>query len=263
MTSKHFGKAELFQLTNEGIPPELAERMIIPEHIRVNGHVLNPYVQKELIPRDLDLILVEDLNRFFHQLTENNFHFTSNCRGLYVAQDHIWIPDGNYQRTNKALQQEYGLSVTRALLLPERRIDYWTMIHEALHDVFNNLPSEKRTQLVQAVTAVYNTNGKLHNLLDLTHLNVSNFDWDIEEIAKKMEENRLSRRHISVGVDELFVFQKLKPSDQLQVVDEFIANFFATDRGNDRWSSRYLHPSFRVTLREVGYNVDTPPEVMP
>ena len=263
MASKHFGKAEIFQLTNEGIPPKLAERMIIPEHIRVNGHVLLPYVQKELIPQDLDLILLDDLNGFFHQLTENNFHFTSNCRGLYVAQDHVWIPDGNYQRTNNALKREYGISSPRALLLPEKRIDYWTMIHEALHDVFNNLPSEKRIQLVQAVTAVYNTNGKFHNLLDLTHLNVSNFDWDIENIAQKMEENQIAKRPIADGIDEFYTFQKLKPSDQLQVVDEFIANFFANDRGKDRWSPRYLHPSFRATLREVGYNVDSPPEVMP
>ncbi len=257
-------KVELFHLDDNGLPPELVERMVIPEHIRIKGHVLLPYVKQELIPPDLDLILLEDLNGFYHRLTQSPFSFFSNCRGLYLAQEHIWTPPRNYQRINEALRQEYGISVTRALLLPQERIDYWTMIHEALHDVFNNLPSEKRTQLVQSVSSAYDTCGKLQNILDLTHLNISHLDYESDDaVAQRMEANRIAKLPIADGIDEFYTFQKLKPSDQLQVVDEFIANFFANDRGKDRWSPRYLHPSFRATLNEVGYNVNTPPEVMP
>ncbi len=256
-------KVEYFKLTKQGIPPALAERMVIPEHIRVNGHVLTPYVKKELIPADLDLILLEDLNGFYHRLTEDFFPFFTPCRGLYVSQDHVWMPPRNYQRINNALLQDYGITVTRALLLPPERIDYWTMIHEALHGVFDHLPSEKRTQLVQSVSSAYGTRGKLDNLLDLTHLNRSVFVWDVDAVAQKMEENRQAKRPIADGIDEFYTFPKLKPLDQLQVVDEFISNFFANDRCFDRWSPKRLHPDFRATLRNVGYNVDTPPEVMP
>ncbi len=262
MRSKTFKKVERFKLTEKGIPSALAERMIIPEHVSVKRHILTPYVKKELIPPDLDLILLEDLNGFYHRLNRSFFPFLSNFRGSYVTENSSWVPQRDYQKTNKALQREYGISVTRALLLPQERIDYWTMIHEALHDTFNHLSSEKRAQLVQSVSSAYDMCGKLQNMLDLTHLNITNFDWDVDAVARKMDENRIARRSLLDGIDEFYTFPKLNPLDQLQVVDEFISNFFANDRGFDRWSPKHLHPDFRATLREVGYNVDSPPEVM-
>ena len=256
-------KAEYFKLNGQGIPSELLERMVIPEHISVKGHVLLPYVKSDLIPPDLDLILLEDLNGFYHRLNGDFFGFLSNFRGSYVTENSSWVPQRDYQKTNEALQREYGISVTRALLLPQERIDYWTMIHEALHGVFDYLPLEKRTRLVESVSSAYDTCGKLSNLLDLTHFRISNFGWDIDAVARKMEENRVVKKPLFDGTEEFYTFQKLNPSDQLQVVDEFISNFFANDRGKDRWSPKRLHPDFRATLREVGYNVDSPPEVMP
>lgn len=257
-------KAEFFKIDEKGIPLALAERMVIPEHIKIKGHVLTPYVKQELIPPDLDLILLEDLNGFYHRLNGDFFGFLSNFRGSYVTENSSWVPQRDYQKTNEALQREYGISVTRALLLPQERINYWTMIHEALHDTFNHLPPEKRSRLVQSVSSAYEICGKLQNMLDLTHLNISNFDYLGEDaVAQRMEENQRAKRPIADGIDEFYTFQKLKPSDQLQVVDEFISNFFANERGFDRWSPKHLHPYFRVTLRDVGYNVDSPPEVMP
>ena len=67
MSSKHFKKVEHFKFTEQGIPSTLAERMVIPEHISIKGHILLPYVKAELIPPDLDLILLEDLNGFYHR----------------------------------------------------------------------------------------------------------------------------------------------------------------------------------------------------
>ncbi|MBI4454123.1 hypothetical protein HY636_05765 [Candidatus Woesearchaeota archaeon] len=218
-------------------------------------------MNKELIPSDLDFVLLEDLDGFYQRLTEEPLGFLSSCRGLYIAKDHTWILDEHYTRISEALKKEYGIEVQRALLLSQEMINYWTMIHEALHDVFNHLPPEQREKIIQSATCQYDTSDKLHRMLDMTHLNISNFDWNLDENAKIIDENKRLGRSPLDRFNHFYTFGNLKPVDQLQAVDEFISNFYANYRGNDRWSERHLQPKFRKTLEEVGYNMSNPPEV--
>lgn len=254
-------KVEIYRFEANGIPEGLAKRLVIPEHINPNGRPLKQYVNQDLIAPDLDFVLLEDLNDFYQRLTDNPFGFLSSCRGLYIAKDHTWVPHGHYERASEALKEEYGIDVQRALLLPQERVDYWTMIHEALHDVFNHLLPEQREKIIQSATCHYDTSDRLHGMLDITHLNISNFDWDLDETAKIMDENKRLGRSPMEGFDYFYSFGNLKPVDQFQAVDEFISNFFANDRGNDRWSERHLQPGFRETLQNIGYNLNNPPEV--
>ncbi|MBI2103249.1 hypothetical protein HYT55_05375 [Candidatus Woesearchaeota archaeon] len=255
-------RVEHFRLDRKGLSSQLGGRLTIPEHIRITGHILLSYVGEDLIPPDLDLFLLEDLNGFYHDVNAGSLPFSSTCRGIYVNEHSPWVPRRDYQKTTVALQERYGITARRALLLPQERVDYWTIVHEALHDIFANLSPEVRTRLVQAAASTYDTNGKFEHLLDLTHLNSSQFRWDTAAVAQRMNENRAARRSLLDGTDEFYTFQRLMSGDQLQVVDEFISNFFANDRGFDRWAPKHLHPSFKSMLREVGYNMDSPPEVM-
>ena len=185
----------------------------------------------------------------------------SYCSGLYLAENHIWMPNEEYERINDALKQEYGIDVKRGLLLPQESVNYWTMIHEALHDVFNQLPPEQRAEIIQSAIISYSSSDKLYGMLDLTHLNTTNFHWDLDETARIMEENRRMNRSPLDGFDYFYTFGNLQPTYQLQVADEFISNFFANNRGKDRWAIRHLSPTFRLTLENVGYNMSSPPAI--
>src|SRR3989344_6083774 len=148
---------EMFTFGGEGIPEGLAGRLVVPRHIKKRGHPLLPYVAERIIPTDLDLILLEDLNGFYQDLTKNPLGFLSECRGLYLAQDHPYIPKKDYATVSAALKKEYGLEVKRALLLPLERIDYWTLIHESLHDVFSQLPADARNNIVHPAIGSYDS----------------------------------------------------------------------------------------------------------
>lgn len=254
-------KVEIYRFGTNGIPERLAQRLVVPKHIEPLGHPLSPYVSEVLIPTDLDLVLIEDLNGFYQKLTDSPFGFLSSCHGLYIAKDHKWVPEEHYQKINQALKEEYGIEIQRALLLPQERIDYWSMIHEALHDVFNHLLPEQRTKIIQSATSSYDSSDKFNGMLDLTHLNITNFDWDMDEIAKIRNENQRMERSSLDGFDNFYVFGNPKPVDQLQAVDEFISNFYANDRGKDRWSEKHLSLKFRATLQSLGYNMINPPAV--
>ncbi|HIH25588.1 hypothetical protein J4476_01910 [Candidatus Woesearchaeota archaeon] len=257
---KRLKKAEAFRFGINGIPHEIKDRIVIPDNIKAEGHPLNLYVKTELIPSDLDLILLEDLDGFYKRLSRSEFPFLMpTCRGLYVAKDHVYSK--GYKAVNNALKKEYGIKVERGLLLPQNRVDYWTMIHEALHDVFNNLSSEKRYKLVQSAIDSYNSSDRLNDVLDLTHLNISNFAWDVAETAKIQERNRREGISLLDNFDNFYTFGNLKSFDQLIVVDEVISNFYANNRVHDRWSQRYLSHQFRATLRDIGYNMENPPKV--
>ena len=142
-------KFEIYRFGSNGIPEGLARKLVIPEHINPDEHPLKSYIHQDLITSDLDLVLLEDLNGFYQILTENPFGFLSSCRGLYIAKDHAWISHEHYEKTCKVLKDEYGLNIQRALLLPQERVDYWTMIHEALHDVFYHIPQEQRERIIK------------------------------------------------------------------------------------------------------------------
>ncbi|HLC85044.1 MAG TPA: hypothetical protein VJH22_04580, partial [Candidatus Nanoarchaeia archaeon] len=76
----------------------------------------------------------------------------------------------------------------------------------------------------------YDAEDKLSDMLDLTHLNISHFDWDLEETSRRMNENRRKGVSLMDGFEDFYTFGNLKPDDQLRVVDEFISNFFANNR---------------------------------
>lgn len=252
---------EVFRFGGGGIPGGLAERLVVPRHINKQGHPLLPYVAKQIIPTDLDFILLEDLNGFYQDLIKNPLGFFSDCRGLYLAQDHPYISKEDYAIVNAALKKNYGIEVKRALLLPLERVDYWTLIHESLHDVFSQLPADLRNKIVQSAIVSYGVRDKLRGMLNLTHLNLSNFCWDLDEISRRMSDNERKGVSFMHGFDDFYIFGNLKPADQFQVVDEFISNFFANDRNVDRWDCVCLPFSFRQVLKETGYNMQNPPKI--
>ena len=253
-------KIEIFKFGNNGIPKGLTEKLVIPKHIESKGNLLSPYVSKSLIPKNVDLILIEDLNNFYQRLTKNPFAFLSSCRGLYVAKEHIWIPKKHYEKINQALKDEYGIGVKRALLLPQGRIDYWTIIHEALHDVFNHLSLKQRERIIQSAINSYDTSDKLYNMLDLTHLSITNFEWDLDEMKRRLEKIKKTKNSLE-DFKDFYTFDKLNSTDQLQLLDEYISNFFANNRVNNRDDKEYLPDSFKTTLKEIGYKIDNPPEI--
>lgn len=256
-------KAEIFRFGTDGIPKGLEKRLKIPLHIKQEKcHPLKPYVSDNIIPTDLDIILLEDLNGFYRKSINPDFSdiFLSFIGGIYLAENHVWSDKKIYEKINKALKKEYGIQVKRALLLPQEQISYWSIIHEALHDVFNNLPSEKREKIIQSAIKTYDNADKLYNMLELTHLNISSFDWDFEETERRMNQNKKEKRSLLDGFDDFYTLGNLKTIDNLQAVDEFISCFFANDRVENRWDKKYLPKSFKKTLKEIGYNMDNPPE---
>jgi len=254
-------KVEVYRFGTDGIPKELAERIRMPSHIEARGHPLRPYLDEKMTRPGLDLILLEDLNGFYQKLEKNPFGFMSFCSGLYLAKNHIWMPKEEYERINDALKREYGIDVERGLLLSQENVNYWTMVHEALHDVFNHLSPEQRAKIIQSAISSYNSSDKLYDMLGLTHLNTTNFPFDLDETARIMGENGRMGRSPLDGFDDFYTFGNLQPVDRLQVADEFISNFFTNNRGKDRWSRRHLSSEFRMTLFGVGYNMLNPPEI--
>lgn len=256
-------KYKIFRLGTDGIPEELENRLKIPPNIKQKRqHPLKPYVSDNIIPTDLDIILLEDLNGFYRKSVNPDLPdtFLSFIGGIYLAENHVWSDKKIYEKINKDLEKEYGIQVKRALLLPQEQISYWSIIHEALHDVFNNLPSEKIGKIIQSAVKTYDNLDKLDNMLELTHLNISSFDWDLEEVRRKINQNKKEKRRPLDGFDDFYTFGNLKTIDKLQAVDEFISCFFANDRVENRWDKRYLPKSFKKTLKEIGYNMDNPPE---
>ena len=256
-----FKNAEIISLGADGIPEALTGRLLVPHHIASRGHLLRQYVAESLIPDRLELVLLEDLDGFFQRMTKHPLGFLSQCRGLYVAQNHVWSATESYDRVNRALKQEYAIEVRTAVLLPRERIDYWTLIHEALHDVFNRLPRQKRTQIVRSASASYASSGKLQDMLDIARLDLSHFLWDADEIARIIAGNKRRGRNPLDGFGHVYTFGNLAPAEQLQTADEFISHFFSNGGVRNRWSPKHLSPIFRATLRSVGYNVDDPPDV--
>ena len=253
-------KVEVFRLESDGIPKKLVQRLTLPSHIPSQGHILTPYVADFLLPVGLDVLLLEDLDQFYQKLM-NSLLPLSQCCGLYVAEHHVWASQESYEKINDELQKVYGIQTKRAVLMPQERVDYWSMIHESLHDVFNHLLLDKRAALLQSAIASYDSSEKFFDMLSLTHLGISHFAWDLQEIGRRMQVNQKQGRSPIDGFDDFYVFGKLRLQDQLQVMDEFISNFFANDRGKDRWDKRYLLGAVQATLQDVGYNMKSPPEV--
>lgn len=225
------------------MPPALAEKLAIPPHVRNEGHFLKPFVQERLIPEELNLVLIQDLSYFYQHAFKppegGGFSFVHKCLGLYLAVDHPWSADprGVLQK----LKEQYGVETTKALILPLWNVDYWSMIHEGLHAVFHHLPPEVMYGIVQAAVRVFDSKEKLRGMLDVTHIEFSQLRWREEGTPQSFEN---------------VVFR-----DQLWVVDEFIANFFANNRGVPRWAPEHLPPNFRGALLMAGYNMMDPPEV--
>jgi len=235
-------KVEIYDFGTNGIPEGLARKLIIPEHINSNGHPLRHYVNPDLLTSELDIALLEDFEWFYQDLTENIF---GRCRGLYIDLDHVWVNKETYKKINEAVKEEYGVDFSRALILPLKRVDYRAFIHEALHDVFNHLTNRQREMIVHSAAFTYVTSADLTGMLQMTHLGTYDFQWAFDE-------NNCERN---------YSFSNLKFVEQLRVVDEFIANFFSSNRLADRWSEKHLKPEFGETLQTIGYNLINPPEV--
>ena len=185
-------EAKIFRFGKGGIPKGLEKRIKIPSHIKREGHPLKPYVDESIIPSDLDLIVLEDLDSLYRKFSNSDF-FTLSVGGMYIAENHIWTDNEVYERMNQLLEEEYGIHTKRALLLPQQ-ISYWSMIYEGLHDVFNNLPQDKRKKIISSAVKNYDNIDKLSDMLELTHLDISSFKWDIGEIGRRMEKNKKEKK---------------------------------------------------------------------
>lgn len=222
-------------------------------------HPLSKFVHEDLIPRQLDVILLESINDFHARLTKSAFGFFGECRGLFLAPDHCWSGSG-FQVANKALKKDYGVEMEGpTLLLPNENMRYWSVIHEGMHAVFHALPPSTKQQIVEAAVTAYPSNQDLYNMLKFTHLNGTSLDWSktLKEVGEIMKKPGIE----STKYGDLYILANTTERDQYMAVDEFIANFYANNRGYDRWEPRHFPSSFKSTLGNIGYNVVNPPEV--
>jgi hypothetical protein len=248
---------EIFLLQNRTLPDALKAKLTLPANIDTSIHPLAPFISLELLPSNLEIVILSDLNGFYHRLTQSPFAFMSTL-GAYVSSSHTWMPKEDFEKVKGALQREFGIDIDRAILLPADRIDYWTMTHEWLHAAFDELPLQTKRKLTEVAANCF---ASLHDMLDLTHLDTSNFDWadyDVE-VERKMEAARQAGRSPLDGLDEIYSFKNLKEADQFQCLDEYISNFYCNNRGKDRWNPKHLPIQMRKALEEVGYKLSTPP----
>ncbi len=232
-------KVEVFRLGADGIPSGLEGRLVVPSHIKQDGHLLKPYVKEELIPSEINLILLEDLSRFWQQQIAKNSSYSYH--GVYVNADQK-TPLSKKER--QALSREYGIWVERAILLPAERINYWTLIHESLHDVFHYMPPERKAEMLSSARKSYNTQKKLYELFYAT--SVSTCARDFHHLFKK-DSNRK-------------IFNALREKWQVRAIDEFISYLFTSPSYWVLWKENCLPRQFRSTLRRVGYNTYNPPK---
>lgn len=240
---------EKYNVGKGSLPKALAKKLNIPENA---SHPLTPYVDEEMIPSNLEVILLEDLDGFCNELNGKNSSMKSAYTGLYLSSDHSWMPEEVVSAAKKALEEKYGLKVGNAILLPKDNAKYSSMIHEMLHSVFDSLPENKKEKMLESARKGYSY---LHHMLGLTHLNVTDFNWD--SIEPELEKRAASGQPPA----GLYVLGNLSRKEQMQCMDEFISNYFANNRGKDRNSSIHMPEEIKDCMKEIGYNMDCPPEV--
>ncbi len=251
--------SEKFTITHEGIPEGLAERLVIPGHIPQEGHLLLPFMDKEIIPESVDLYLLEDLPEFWNKLTGNLFGFMNYCSGTHICQNPIWVKEEAFAKLREGLEETYGITSDRAIFLPQDIPNYWSAIHELVHDSFQHIDPEKRAKIMESARSEYNSYLRLRSMLKVTHMGISHLDWDLKRYRRLKEKHGEDREAFN---DEHYQLGALDEKDQLRAVDEFLGNFYGDDRGEiDRFDDNALPTGFRNTLRGVGYNVDNPPEI--
>ncbi len=255
-------KYELHRFDENLLSGDLSGRIDIPLGIPLEIHPLQPYVSKKLIPSGLDIILLEDFRKFFSEVEGIPEFLASGGKGLYMNKD-SYIAKRSYEKNSEILRRAYGIETERAIILPNKQeISYWTLIHEGLHDVFQFLQQSKTRKMIKSASAAYDTNKKFGNLLALTHLDISSFDWDVKKLHKIFQRN-MEEGIIATEGETLsfFTLKNLERIDQLLTIDEFIANFYTKNRGHDREDEKHLDPKFKETLRKIGYKFENIPEV--
>ncbi|MFO0781156.1 MAG: hypothetical protein U0519_04740 [Candidatus Gracilibacteria bacterium] len=220
---------------------------------------LSKFVHEDLIPRQMDVLVLEALNEFHASLMGVAFGFLQDCRGLFVAPDHCWA--AGFDDVNAAIKTGYDVEMEGpTLILPLENMRYWSMVHESMHAVFHALPHGVKQHLVGSAVSSYPTTESFHSMLDLTHLNISHVQYR-DEVHAEMQEIMKRPGIESTKYGHLFTLANTVERDQYMVVDEFIANFYTNDRVTNRWNPDHFPSTFKSTLGNIGYNVIDPPEV--
>lgn len=235
---------ELIKLGRNRTPAVLIKRLDITTYVEEGKPLLHPFVEESLIPESLDLILIRDWD-WFYAIATNAKTLFFGPNAWYVSKQHCWAETEN--KALSMLEQEANIKTSRAILMPNRRkIDYWGLIHELLHDVFNHLPEEQRRKILESARASYHD---LSDMLDITMLNITRFMYR-EHVAQ-------SYKRRTAGQKGPYLLIDLSEREQLQCVDEFISSLFADVSEYGR--RQHLLERFKETLREVGYKVDSAP----
>ena len=129
-------KYEIFRLGQGGFPEDLERKLEIPASIALKGHPLSPYVSEQLIPPDIDLVVVRDFDLFYQRimLIIDSEHFPEPVNGFYLNDS---LEGGVHKAWNKkfrkALKGKNRIKLAnRALFVSEEGLPRKVMIFPAM-----------------------------------------------------------------------------------------------------------------------------------
>ncbi len=253
--------AEVFNVSSEILPEKLADRLELPSHIKLAGHPLLAFVEPKLIPGSIDIIVINDLTEFYNKATDRK-QSTSRILGWYLNSDHSFQPREDEQKYLEMVNKHYGVDTRRAILLDRegqrknRKADYWTLVHEYLHGVFDGLSTEARQKILASARSSFTTYQQLGDMGEFAGYDIFKLGWSDEILQRWSKARNLGE------LDSFMVFSNLPEKDQLDLVDEFICRVFTgSDIAFDIVRPKYLPSEFMRTLRDAGYKVGTAPEI--
>ena len=244
-----FRKSQVSKLNEDGIlPKELSDRLIAPEGVDLREPLLKPYVREVISMPAVDIAAI-DLQRFYLELMQdsNPWCIFNHCSGLYVSKKHLYASGELADDTIKKLKKDYKIDLPEVILIGEKP-EYFALVHEYLHSIFNHLPEEKRNHLLNSMKS----NAQFSRALSLTHMNISYFDW-----PRKIEKEGGKLMSQFKPTDHIYTLDKLEKKDQLMCIDEIIAYFYTTKRPTNR---KALPSELTTAMNRVGYKTRNPPE---
>ena len=175
---------QIVKIWRPGTTRRFSKALVVPDRIKLTEHLLSRYANANLravIPTNLDIVLVHYLAGFYAEVTDNPLGFLAGCQGLYICQDHIWMPRRDATEVLRTLKEQCDLDVSEAILLPLGRIRYWTYVHESLHVIFNHLTPEQREAIIESArrsyASVFDMEGSIPFTLNL-ETSYDDYTWD-------------------------------------------------------------------------------------
>ncbi len=250
------GNIEHHKITKEGLSTELADFFGVEE----GQHPLKDLVNEELIPPDIDVVIVDDYMKLLVNLIEGGFplpnFFRSSDRGLYTSVFAPWDNPGASFGFREILGF-HGLDFDRAIILPSEAPDThyawdapWEILkHHSLLQVFEELPTDKMQYL---------------------------FDF-YEECVPQVKQ-LLNPSYSGVRVPDKddktspYSFTKYSPKEQARILGAFLAGVMTIGKpihrywssepvwgdGTDQW--HHLPELIQEILAEAGFKIENAPE---